>query len=161
MSGFTEGKAQGNYKLEQMIQMATVAQTADGLEISGKNFKVTALTGCPDMLLFACENIQFLEKRLETARIDAVASFGAELIDEHEHCFIGGETQIQAICQVVNDKINKPVSVNKKPELGVNCVIWCNGEPKIDRLTDEDHHEAYWAESLYAFGDEDKFLVLE
>jgi len=48
-----------------------------------------------------------------------------------------------------------------KPELGVDCVIWCSGEPKVDRLTDEDHHEAYWAESLYAYGDEDKFLILK
>jgi hypothetical protein len=48
-----------------------------------------------------------------------------------------------------------------KPGLGVDCVIWCAGDPRLDRLTTENHHEAYWAESLYAFGDEDKFLVLK
>jgi hypothetical protein len=47
-----------------------------------------------------------------------------------------------------------------KPELGMNCVVWYNGEPKIDYLTEKDHHKAYWAESLYAYGDEDKFLIL-
>lgn len=53
------------------------------------------------------------------------------------------------------------IQEKQKPKLGVDCVIWCSGEPKIDRLTDEDHHEPYWAESLYSFGDEDKFLVLD
>ncbi len=163
MTGFVEGKAQGDYKIEQMMQMATVAQTADGIEVSGNNFKVNALLGCPDMVLFACENIKFLESRLEAAKVDAIATFGAELVNEYESNFSGGENQILAICQVVSEKIKlQPASHKKtKPELGVDCVIWCAGEPKIDRLTDEDHHEAYWAESLYAFGDEDKFLILE
>ena len=46
-------KAEGSYTLERMQQMATVAATADGLMIEGNNFKVGALTGCPDMVLFA------------------------------------------------------------------------------------------------------------
>lgn len=58
------GKSEGNYTVEQMQQMATVAQTADGLEISGKNFKVTALTGCPDMVLFACEQLDETQQEL-------------------------------------------------------------------------------------------------
>ena len=49
---------------------------------------------------------------------------------------------------------------SNKPELGVYCIIWCSGEPKIDRLTDEDHYEAYWEESLYSYGDEDCFMLL-
>jgi hypothetical protein len=61
------GKAEGKYTAEQMQQMATVAQTADCLEISGNNFKVNALIGCPDMLLFSCERIKELEQeRLQT-----------------------------------------------------------------------------------------------
>ena len=47
-----------------------------------------------------------------------------------------------------------------KPELGVDCIIWTVDGPKIDRLTEEDHFEAYWEESLYAFGDEDCFVLL-
>tara|TARA_R110000851_G_C12802726_1_gene537632 strand:- start:41 stop:454 length:414 start_codon:yes stop_codon:yes gene_type:complete len=50
-------KAQGIYDLIKMQKLATIASTANGLEISGNNFKITALTGCPDMLLFACEQI--------------------------------------------------------------------------------------------------------
>jgi hypothetical protein len=50
--------------------------------------------------------------------------------------------------------------VVSKPGLGVDCVIWCSGEPMVDRLTDENHTEAYWAESLYAFGDEEKYVIL-
>lgn len=50
--------------------------------------------------------------------------------------------------------------MKEKPELGVDCIIWRGDEPMIDRLTDEDHYEAYWEESLYAFGDEDCFILL-
>lgn len=57
-------KSQGNYATEQMQQMATVASTANGLNIEGDNFKVNALTGCPDMVLFACERIKELEQEL-------------------------------------------------------------------------------------------------
>lgn len=46
------------------------------------------------------------------------------------------------------------------PPLGVNCVIWCSGEPRVDRLVDEGHYTAYWEDSMYAYGDEDKFMVL-
>tara|TARA_R100000951_G_scaffold100613_1_gene91471 strand:+ start:267 stop:437 length:171 start_codon:yes stop_codon:yes gene_type:complete len=52
------------------------------------------------------------------------------------------------------------MSDEQKPERGVDCVIWCSGTPMIDRLTDEDHHEDYWEESLYSYGDEDCFMVL-
>jgi len=47
-----------------------------------------------------------------------------------------------------------------KPELGVDCVIWTQTGPMIDRLTDENHYEPYWEESLYAYGDEECFMVL-
>lgn len=60
-------KPEGTYKIENMQQMASVASTADGLRIEGKNFKVTALAGCPDMLLFACEQIKQLQSRLAEA----------------------------------------------------------------------------------------------
>jgi hypothetical protein len=64
------GKSEGNYTLEQMQQSATIAQTADGLEISGNSFKVTSLTACPDMVLFACERIEKLEQELmQTQRV--------------------------------------------------------------------------------------------
>lgn len=48
----------------------------------------------------------------------------------------------------------------KMPEIGQKCVIWCLGEPQIDMLTAENHYEPYWENSLFAFGDEDKFIVL-
>ena len=51
--------------------------------------------------------IEFLEKQLDTARTDTVVAFGCELINEHESSFIGGENQIQAICQVVLDTITQ------------------------------------------------------
>ena len=63
------GKPQGKYTVEQMQQMATVSQTADGLEISGNNFKANALMGCPDMVLFACERIKELEQELVNTQI--------------------------------------------------------------------------------------------
>jgi len=47
-----------------------------------------------------------------------------------------------------------------KPDLGVDCLVWCAGKAIIDRLTDEDHYEAYWEESTYSYGDEDRFMVL-
>ncbi len=49
--------SQGEYTLETMQKMATIASTADDLSIEGNNFKVNALTGSPDMVLFACEQI--------------------------------------------------------------------------------------------------------
>ena len=73
-------------------------------------------------------------------------------------------TQLVDLSQDLDEIIAKERQKNQfieKPQLGVDCVIWCGGEPKIDRLTDEDHHEPYWEESLYAFGDEDCFIVLE
>lgn len=57
-------KSKGNYKTEEMQLMASVASTADGLNIEGNNFKVCALTGFPDMLLFACERMKELEQDL-------------------------------------------------------------------------------------------------
>lgn len=54
----SELKPQGNYTLKQMQQSAKIASTADGIEISGNQFKVTELQACPDMLLFACEKLQ-------------------------------------------------------------------------------------------------------
>ena len=47
-----------------------------------------------------------------------------------------------------------------KPELGVDCIMWTVSGPMIDRLTDENHYEAYWEESLYAYGDEECFILL-
>lgn len=58
-------KSKGKYTLERMQQMATIASTADGLLIEGNGFKVSALTGSPDMLLFACERIEELEEQNE------------------------------------------------------------------------------------------------
>jgi hypothetical protein len=55
-------KSEGKYSLVLMQKMATVAATADGLAIEGNNFKVGALIGCPDMVLFACERIAELER---------------------------------------------------------------------------------------------------
>lgn len=59
------GKSEGDYTIKRMQQMATVAQMADGIEISGNDFKVTALCGCPDMVLFACEEILNLQLVLD------------------------------------------------------------------------------------------------
>ena len=58
-------KSEGKYELQFMQKMATVAATADGLNIEGNNFKVGALIGCPDMVLFACERITELEEELK------------------------------------------------------------------------------------------------
>ena len=63
------GKSEGTYTVEQMQKMATVAQTANGLEIKGNNFKVTSLIGCPDMVLFSCERIKELEQELIQTQI--------------------------------------------------------------------------------------------
>ena len=76
----SELKPQGNYTLKQMQQSAKIASTADGIEISGNQFKVTELQACPDMLLFACEKIikleednekrlEFMERKIEKCRL--------------------------------------------------------------------------------------------
>ena len=52
-------------------------------------------------------HVEFLEKQLSNSNIDVVATFGAELLNEHEHCFIGGENQIQAICRVVLEQVTQ------------------------------------------------------
>lgn len=57
MSEFKIQKAEGSYKLEDMQKRASVASTADGLTLEGPNFKLGCLTACPDMLLFACEEL--------------------------------------------------------------------------------------------------------
>ena len=54
---------------------------------------------------FLEEHVLFLNKQLETAKVDTIVTFGCELIDEHESNFLGGENQIQAICQVVHDQV--------------------------------------------------------
>jgi len=74
-------KSEGVYKLELMQKLATVAATADGLTIEGNHFKATALTGCPDMLLFACETIieqadKITELKAENARIKRLLDNG-------------------------------------------------------------------------------------
>ena len=53
----TTVKAEGKYTIEDMQKHASVASTADGLKLEGPNFKLTCLTACPDMLLFACEEL--------------------------------------------------------------------------------------------------------
>lgn len=57
-------KSEGKYTTEQMQKAATLTSTVDGLEISGNNFKVNTLMGCPDMVLFACEKNQLLEQEI-------------------------------------------------------------------------------------------------
>lgn len=51
---------------------------------------------------------------------------------------------------------------DSKPALGVDCVVWLeeNDKPSIDRLTDQNHYEPYWEESMYSFGDESRFMIL-
>lgn len=51
-------KSEGTYSVIEMQKLATCAATADGLEISGNNFKVGALIGCPDKVLYCCELIE-------------------------------------------------------------------------------------------------------
>ena len=60
-------KSQGKYTIDRMRAAAEISSTANGLEISGNAFKVTELTGCPDMLLFAVERIEALEKAVKLA----------------------------------------------------------------------------------------------
>lgn len=42
----------------------------------------------------------------DASKINAVEHFGSYLIDDHESKFIGGETQIQALCTCVLEQIN-------------------------------------------------------
>ena len=79
------GKAHGKYTVEQMQQMATVAQTADGLEISGNNFKVNALIGCPDMVLFSCERIKELEQELVQTKLVVTE---IQILSSEVSCFV-------------------------------------------------------------------------
>ena len=103
---------------------------------------------------------------------DAIAEMKTKILDDLQSSFDtdmyysdGGEALIDfesAKC-AVEEHLN-PIGEEqpiKKPELGVNCVIWCNGTPKIDRLTEENHFEAYWEESTYNYGEEEKFLILK
>lgn len=64
MSEFKIQKAEGSYKLEDMQKRASVASTADGLTLEGPNFKLGCLTACPDMLLFACEELAKANERV-------------------------------------------------------------------------------------------------
>ena len=78
MSGMDElRKSEGAYKIELMQQLATIAATADGLTIEGNNFKITALTGCPDMLLFACETIIETEEKYQSSCLQWRSAFDA------------------------------------------------------------------------------------
>ena len=70
-------KSQGQYDLDKMQMMATVASTANGLEVKGNTFKVNALTGCPDMVLFACEQIE-----AQRCSYNMALQFALEEIDE-------------------------------------------------------------------------------
>lgn len=65
MSEFKIQKAEGSYKLEDMQKRASVASTADGLTLEGPNFKLGCLTACPDMLLFACEQLAKANERVK------------------------------------------------------------------------------------------------
>jgi hypothetical protein len=65
-----EYASEGEYKIETMAKMAKVASTANGLTIEGNNFKVTALTGCPDMLLYACSQLVELTKENEKLKAE-------------------------------------------------------------------------------------------
>lgn len=58
-------KSEGEYTIEEMQKLATCAATADGIEVSGNNFKVGALIGCPDKVLYCCEVIEKQSKLLE------------------------------------------------------------------------------------------------
>jgi hypothetical protein len=62
---FIPEKSGGEYTVEEMQFCASIASTADGLRLEGNNFKLGCLTGSPDMLLFACEKINSLEKEIE------------------------------------------------------------------------------------------------
>ena len=57
-------KAEGCYKLKDMQESASVANTADGLFLAGPNFKLGCLKACPDMLLFACEKLAKANERV-------------------------------------------------------------------------------------------------
>ncbi len=47
-----------------------------------------------------------------------------------------------------------------QPDLGAKCVVWFNGEPRMDKLTDEGHYESYWEDAGENFGEEDRFMIL-
>lgn len=98
------GKSQGDYTVERMIQMATISQTADGLEISGNSFKATALTGCPDMVLFACEEILALHQVL--TEIKELNSDVSEFIENLDCVPSIDETKAFNKCLEISNKIS-------------------------------------------------------
>lgn len=61
-------KAQGVYTVEKMRKTASVAATADGLSMSGNNFKLGCFQACPDMVLHACDRIEQLESEIQKLR---------------------------------------------------------------------------------------------
>jgi hypothetical protein len=59
-----------------------------------------------------------------------------------------------------SSRVDAPHMDTSKPDLGVSCVVWFNGDPRVDFLTDENHHSPYWADSEENYGEEDRFMVL-
>jgi len=99
--------------------MASIASTADGINIEGNNFKVNALIGSPDMLLFACERIIELEKTISsieqnTKPIDASIQPGDKVI--YERCFGDQELFFVGMAPKLSSSLNDCVVTN-----GENC----------------------------------------
>ncbi|AJP43437.1 hypothetical protein EP12_06800 [Alteromonas australica] len=69
----TTVKAEAKYTIEDMQKHASVASTADGLKLEGPNFKLTCLTACPDMLLFACEELTKANERVKELEKESLA----------------------------------------------------------------------------------------
>lgn len=91
MSEFKIQKAEGRYKLEDMQKRASVASTADGLTLEGPNFKLGCLTACPDMLLFACEElakanerVKELEKAKHKDSLETISDYILEFMQVNE-----------------------------------------------------------------------------
>ncbi len=107
----TTVKAEGKYTIEDMQKHASVASTADGLKLEGPNFKLTCLTACPDMLLFACEELAKANER--------VAELQSTVSDVELVCAIGGDKQWEArlkkfVIEKMIDALEKTLTKNSR-----------------------------------------------
>lgn len=50
-------------------------------------------------------------KELETAHLDTVTTFGAELVNNYERNFMQGEDEIMRLCQTVLDMVKQEVEL--------------------------------------------------
>ena len=129
MSEFKIQKAEGRYKLEDMQKRASVASTADGLTLEGPNFKLGCLTACPDMLLFACEELAKANERVKELE-KAKHKDSLETISDYILEFM----QVNEIKNFKNVflTIDTPLSLNGTPNINVIVNVNANFNLRFD-----------------------------